>query len=205
MFQIHLVALQNCFKKNKYISPLNIMLYHTRFHLVDKSLQKASGHSRRSKLCSRKNLQSKHQLTSSGLECYWHDPEAEERRYPDHGVINQFSFLHNILGWSRWGGTKQVYKVHKPLRKIKWPSAITTLLAYFTCGLMSYLSKYVNIYIPTQTPKEDMVAICNHQTDSPLYVWPDVLSGIMHAYKRVWLHMKLNVLLMRPGVGKQAF
>ena len=29
---------------------------------------------------------------------------------------------------------------HKPLRKIKWPSAITRLTAHFTCGLMSDLA-----------------------------------------------------------------
>ena len=27
--------------------------------------------------------------------------------------------------------------------------------------------KYVSLYIPEQTPEEDRVGICNHQTDSP--------------------------------------
>ena len=27
------------------------------------------------------------------------------------------------------------------------------------------------------TPEEDEVTICNHQTDSPLYIWPDDLQA----------------------------
>ena len=42
---------------------------------------------------------------------------------------------------------------------------------------------YANAYIPThtQTPKEDYVAIWNHQANSPLNVLPDVWSGDLQA------------------------
>ena len=35
-------------------------------------------------------------------------------------------------------------------------------------------SEYVNPYIPTQPRRKNSETICNHQADSPLYVWPDV-------------------------------
>ena len=38
------------------------------------------------------------------------------------------------------------------------------------------------------------VDICNHQVDSPFYLWPDVCSGDMQAQKRAWSYMTLNIL-----------
>ena len=55
-------------------------------------------------------------------------------------------------------------------------------------------SEYVNPCIPTQTPEEDYLAICNHQADNPRFVWPDVWSGDMQTYKTVWSYMTPNVL-----------
>ena len=37
-------------------------------------------------------------------------------------------------------------------------------------------SMLTHIY-PHKPPKKNKVIICNHQADSPLYVWPDVWSG----------------------------
>ena len=37
------------------------------------------------------------------------------------------------------------------------------------CNSSGVISEYVNPYIPTQE-----VTICEHQADSPLYVWPGV-------------------------------
>ena len=35
-------------------------------------------------------------------------------------------------------------------------------------------SEYVNSYMLAQPPEEEKVAICNHQADRPLNMWPDV-------------------------------
>ena len=52
-----------------------------------------------------------------------------------------------------------------------------------------------NLYIPTQIPKENLtVAICSHQVDSPLYLWPDVCTGDLQVYR---------MSLLRPGVTKE--
>ena len=56
--------------------------------------------------------------------------------------------------------------------------------------------------MPTQTPEEDFeVTICNHQTDSPLYTWPDVCVDlqVLKNYGHTWYWM----CLLRPGVIKQ--
>ena len=61
----------------------------------------------------------------------------------------------------------------------------------------------INLYIPTPNPvfRKIKVTICNHQVDSPLYVWPDVWSGDCNIkkYSHTWHRMSL----LRPGVTKQ--
>ena len=36
------------------------------------------------------------------------------------------------------------------------------------------------MYIPAQTPEEINEIMCNHQTDSPFYLWPDVWLVSLH-------------------------
>ena len=55
---------------------------------------------------------------------------------------------------------------------------------------------------PHKPQKKIKVTICNHQADSPLYVWPDVWSGdlqVLKKYGHTWHRMSL----LRPGVIKQ--
>ena len=46
------------------------------------------------------------------------------------------------------------------------------------------------------------VTICNHQADSPLYVWPDVWPGDLQVWK-TYGHTWHQISLLRPGVIKQ--
>ena len=45
--------------------------------------------------------------------------------------------------------------------------------------------------------------ICNHQADSPLYVWPDVWSGDLEGHEKEWSYMTPKVLTETPCVIKQ--
>ena len=48
------------------------------------------------------------------------------------------------------------------------------------------------------------VAICNHQVDSRIYVWPDVYSGDLRAKKEsMVIHDTEYPYLLSPGVIKQ--
>ena len=48
------------------------------------------------------------------------------------------------------------------------------------------------------------VATCNHQADSQLYVWPDVLIWWFASSEKVWSNMTpTEMSLLRPGVIKQ--
>ena len=44
-------------------------------------------------------------------------------------------------------------------------------------------------WVPIQNPEKYKVAICNHQDDNPLYVWPDSCSGDLQAKKTVCMYM----------------
>ena len=55
---------------------------------------------------------------------------------------------------------------------------------------------------PHKPPRKTKVTICNHQADSPLYVWPNVWSGDLQVEKmhgHAWHQMSL----LRSGVIKQ--
>ena len=50
--------------------------------------------------------------------------------------------------------------------------------------------------------KKSKVTICNHQADTPLYVWPYVWSGDLKVKKK-YGHAWHLISLLRPGVIKQ--
>ena len=54
---------------------------------------------------------------------------------------------------------------------------------------------------PHKPLREIEVIICNQQADSPLYVWPNIWSGVqfLKTYGHTWQWMSL----LRPGVIKQ--
>ena len=48
--------------------------------------------------------------------------------------------------------------------------------------------EYVISCILKQTPEEKLVAICNHQTDCPVYLWPDAWFGDLETENSVVIH-----------------
>ena len=63
------------------------------------------------------------------------------------------------------------------------PSQLKLLLIIHMIWSIKYLFE-VDPYIPTRTPEEDWIAICNHQADSPFNVLPDVWSGDLQVYRK---------------------
>ena len=47
---------------------------------------------------------------------------------------------------------------------------------------------------PRKPPRNIKVTICNHQAESPNYLWPDFCSGDLQAQKAVWLYLTPNGL-----------
>ena len=81
--------------------------------------------------------------------------------------------------------------------------SISSYLACIPCRKFKFgvdeVSMLTHTY-PTHTLRKIKVTICNHQADSPLYVWPDVLSGDLQVTKRMVIH---DTECPRSGVIKQ--
>ena len=90
----------------------------------------------------------------------------------------------------------------QPTFCVKWPCIITRLTASFVCGLIWWfasLEKYGYTWhrmslLKTQTQPTFCAkwpCICNHQADSQLYVWSDL---VICKFRKVWLYMTPNAL-----------
>ena len=111
-----------------------------------------------------------------------------------------------FMYWSESVGGLQDYVKRYRLFTSRAADAGCSILFFFHQIIFRSLrgdkvSMLTHIY-PHKPLRKIEVTICNHQADSPLYVWPNVWSGDLQVQKKygpTWHRMSL----LRPGVIKK--